>query len=592
MTREVSRWVAPRRGSISFALAIIFQVGGLVASILYRQPWFAWLGMLSGLLMIFRAVSSKRTGYGEAVEELNALAQAIEGDCRALSGAVHELARGRIAVSASAKAKPVDSSRMPMQLSPMAERLNRTVTQIHGAVKHLNLATHQPVDRICYVGPDYYQDGWICGDTLGAMLSGRGRVLLTLAHAELQVLELRLKGCMSALEERYPGIEIADVIETSFDREEARLRAGQILEKYPTLTGIYVSDGVVPTAVAEAIADSGADGQVRIVCHDLIDENLRCLRRGDGIAAILSQDLFAQGYDSVVHLFNHLSTGWRPSRSRLLTYRQLITRDNYQEVWHPEAGLLDAATAAMQLAKPLRAPDRPVRIGVHNRQISGVDKRLQAGVLAAAARLHPFNASVEFIPGGILSVRSVLESAVAQRYDGLVLLAANGNDVSRINETAAAHLPIVSYNAEPMTLSNLAVSMTEQASRVYREPSPDSRSRAAGRSRSREQEAVAESIVTYMWEHLGESLTVADVAEAFSFSPSYMSRLVSSQTGRSPNDWLMDFRLKQAKQCLAHTDMSVRQVGESVGYDPSYFSRFFKRHVGCTPGEYAERMRA
>ena len=53
-------------------------------------------------------------------------------------------------------------------------------------------------------------------------------------------------------------------------------------------------------------------------------------------------------------------------------------------------------------------------------------------------------------------------------------------------------------------------------------------------------------------------------------------------TGRTPRDYLLDQRMRQARYQLVHTDRSVKQIARGVGFDdPSYFSRryhgFWKR---------------
>lgn len=52
-------------------------------------------------------------------------------------------------------------------------------------------------------------------------------------------------------------------------------------------------------------------------------------------------------------------------------------------------------------------------------------------------------------------------------------------------------------------------------------------------------------------------------------------------------EYLIDLRIRQAKELLHSTDMTVNDISMSVGYyNASSFIRRFKQHEGVTPNEY------
>jgi ABC-type sugar transport system substrate-binding protein len=75
------------------------------------------------------------------------------------------------------------------------------------------------------------------------------------------------------------------------------------LDKYPDLGGIYVTHP--GGMVAKAVTDKGKIGKVKIICHDLGEDTMPYIEQGI-IAATISQDVFAQGHDPLIHLFNHV----------------------------------------------------------------------------------------------------------------------------------------------------------------------------------------------------------------------------------------------------------------------------------------------
>ena len=71
-------------------------------------------------------------------------------------------------------------------------------------------------------------------------------------------------------------------------------------------------------------------------------------------------------------------------------------------------------------------------------------------------------------------------------------------------------------------------------------------------------------------------------------TPSYLSKLFKQETGLTLTDYIIEIRIRKAKQLLKNSpDMKVHEIGTEVGYpDPAYFNKLFKRIVGVTPNEY------
>ncbi|MBO4877275.1 MAG: helix-turn-helix transcriptional regulator [Ruminococcus sp.] len=73
-------------------------------------------------------------------------------------------------------------------------------------------------------------------------------------------------------------------------------------------------------------------------------------------------------------------------------------------------------------------------------------------------------------------------------------------------------------------------------------------------------------------------------------SRTYFHRLYLAAFGVTCRQDVIESRLIQAADLLAHTDMSVSSVAEKCGYESeSYFMRQFRQHRGCTPSEFRKR---
>lgn len=85
-------------------------------------------------------------------------------------------------------------------------------------------------------------------------------------------------------------------------------------------------------------------------------------------------------------------------------------------------------------------------------------------------------------------------------------------------------------------------------------------------------------------------LTVAALAAHVNLSEAYFRRLFKQAFGTSPKQYVLELRIRQAKQLLSEHTASVSAVAEYCGFSSVYhFSRAFKAATGQTPSEYMAR---
>lgn len=83
------------------------------------------------------------------------------------------------------------------------------------------------------------------------------------------------------------------------------------------------------------------------------------------------------------------------------------------------------------------------------------------------------------------------------------------------------------------------------------------------------------------------AITVEDIAHYVGVSRSHLFRSFETVLGRSPKEYLTDFRMKQACYLLEHSDLSITAIANSLGFDNSlYFSKTFHRQKGMSPKEF------
>ena len=105
------------------------------------------------------------------------------------------------------------------------------------------------------------------------------------------------------------------------------------------------------------------------------------------------------------------------------------------------------------------------------------------------------------------------------------------------------------------------------------------------------QHYLAGQVTAYIRSHLGESLSVEQIAARFHYSRNRMSNLYKAETGLSLGRAIALERIARSKELLAANEKTVTEIAAELGYSsPQYFSRKFTQEVGCPPSQYAQTL--
>jgi AraC family transcriptional regulator len=84
---------------------------------------------------------------------------------------------------------------------------------------------------------------------------------------------------------------------------------------------------------------------------------------------------------------------------------------------------------------------------------------------------------------------------------------------------------------------------------------------------------------------LGGKLSLQQIAAEFDLSVSHFSRAFRISTGLPPHQWLLQQRVKAAKQLMTVRDLPLSEIAMSAGFaNQSHFTRVFSAVVGVSPG--------
>lgn len=99
--------------------------------------------------------------------------------------------------------------------------------------------------------------------------------------------------------------------------------------------------------------------------------------------------------------------------------------------------------------------------------------------------------------------------------------------------------------------------------------------------------ATIEKIKKYIEENYQNDISLNTISSEFFFNKSYISRLFKSETGQNYNNFLIQVRIRHAKELLADPRLSIQTISERCGFGNSkYFSHLFKETVGMHPSQY------
>ena len=83
--------------------------------------------------------------------------------------------------------------------------------------------------------------------------------------------------------------------------------------------------------------------------------------------------------------------------------------------------------------------------------------------------------------------------------------------------------------------------------------------------------------------------TIQYLADHCHLSASYLSDLLTKETGRSAKDHINDFLVDKAKHLLLSSTDSISGIAFTLGFNyPHYFGRLFKQKTGKTPKEFRQ----
>ena len=95
--------------------------------------------------------------------------------------------------------------------------------------------------------------------------------------------------------------------------------------------------------------------------------------------------------------------------------------------------------------------------------------------------------------------------------------------------------------------------------------------------------------MSFIEQHFQNDITIEDIAAFCNLNRSYFGKIFRDAVGKSPQEFLISYRMTKAAELLKLTGLSIGDIGNAVGYPSQlHFSRAFKKTYGISPRQWRD----
>lgn len=178
--------------------------------------------------------------------------------------------------------------------------------------------------RLAYVGSDYFRGGCTAAGLFSLMTEGNVELGIITGSSNILCHTSRIEGLKNTLENFYPRIRIADIVENHDDEFESYARTRELLNTHPHMDALFFSAAGVYGG-CRAVLESGR--KPKIITFDEVPTTLEMLKKGV-ISATISQQPQQQGSRSLNILFEYLTSGTLPEQEYNIVELSIKIREN------------------------------------------------------------------------------------------------------------------------------------------------------------------------------------------------------------------------------------------------------------------------
>lgn len=106
-----------------------------------------------------------------------------------------------------------------------------------------------------------------------------------------------------------------------------------------------------------------------------------------------------------------------------------------------------------------------------------------------------------------------------------------------------------------------------------------------------QRDILSEKIKGYIQEHLHESISLPELADAMYMNPKYLGSLFKQMNGISVKEYIQQQKMNRAIVLLKDEILSVSDIAQQLGFDTvQYFSTKFRSYFGISPRTFRRQI--
>ena len=106
-----------------------------------------------------------------------------------------------------------------------------------------------------------------------------------------------------------------------------------------------------------------------------------------------------------------------------------------------------------------------------------------------------------------------------------------------------------------------------------------------------QKDAVVRDAIGEINQNIHKKISLTKIAKKHFLSYVQFSRRFKTTMGITPQEYIVDMRMKKAKQMLGESDLLIKEIAVECGFtNEYYFSNFFKQYSGFSPSEFRKMV--
>lgn len=102
-----------------------------------------------------------------------------------------------------------------------------------------------------------------------------------------------------------------------------------------------------------------------------------------------------------------------------------------------------------------------------------------------------------------------------------------------------------------------------------------------------QEKSYVQQAIRYIESYYSSNITIGEICNTIYISPCHFQRIFKKELNKTPYQYILEFRIKKAKEMLQREKMSIGEVARLCGFlNGGHFSTVFKKSEGKTPLEY------